>query len=55
VAGRARRFLLQALVQAVAVIVIGELGQHLAEMPLAEDQDVIEALAAKRADEPLRV
>jgi len=24
-------------------------------MPLAEDQDVIEALAAKRADEPLRV
>jgi hypothetical protein len=29
----------------MAVMVTGELGQHLAEMPLAEDQDVIEALA----------
>ena len=54
-AGMPRRFLLQALVRAMSVVVAGELGQDLAEMLLAEDQDVIEALAAKRADEPLRV
>jgi hypothetical protein len=39
----------------MSVVVAGELGQDLAKMPLTEDQDVIEALAAKRADEPLRV
>jgi hypothetical protein len=56
VAGLAKgRFLLQALVRPVAVIVLGVLGQDLAEMPLAEDQHVIEALAAQRAHEPLRV
>ena len=55
VAGLAQwRFLLQSLVRTVPVIVSGVPGQHFAEMPLTEDQDVIEALAAKRAHEPLR-
>jgi len=31
------------------------LGQDIAEMPLAEDQHVIQALAAKRAHDPFRV
>jgi hypothetical protein len=35
------------------VIVAGELGHHLAEMPFAEDQHMIQALTAKRAHEPL--
>jgi hypothetical protein len=43
-----RRLLLQALVRPVAVRVPGELGYDFPEMLLAEDQDVIEALAAKR-------
>lgn len=34
-------FLLQALVRTVAVIVLGVLGQDLAEMPPAEDQHVV--------------
>ena len=55
VAGLAQRgFLLQALVRTVAVIVPGVLGQDLAEVPLAEDQHVVQALAAQRAHEPLR-
>jgi hypothetical protein len=33
--------------------VAGVLGQDLAEMPLAEDQDMIQALAAQRAHEPV--
>ena len=44
--------MLQALVRTVIVIVAAELGQHLAELPLAEDQEVIQALTAKRAREP---
>jgi hypothetical protein len=52
-AGSARGFLPQALMRTVAVVVAGVLGQDLAEMALAEDQDVIEAFAAERADEPL--
>ncbi len=43
-----RRFLLPALVGPVAVIVPGVPGQDRAEMPLTEDQHVIQALAAKR-------
>jgi hypothetical protein len=43
------------LMRTVPVIVASVLGQDLAEMPLAEDQHVIEALAAQRAHEPLRV
>lgn len=50
-AGRLRRFLAQALMRAVLVGVAGELGQNLAEMPLAEGQDVVRALAAERAYE----
>src|SRR5579871_1419931 len=38
----------------MAVVVAGELGQDRAEMPCAEDEDVIQALAAERAHEPLR-
>src|SRR6266516_2810478 len=54
VAGLAqRRFLLQALVRPVAVVVPGVLGKDLAEMPFAEGQHVIQALAAKRAHESL--
>ena len=41
-----RRFLLQALVRTVAVVVPGVLGQDAAEMPFAEDRYVIQALAA---------
>ena len=51
--GRPRRFLPQALMRPVLVVVASELGQDLAEMPLAEDQDVVQALAAERAHEPL--
>jgi|SRR6516162_2890446 len=51
-AGLAQRGLqLQALVRAVAVIVLRVLGQERAEMPLTEDQRVIATLAAKRARE----
>ena len=39
----------------VPVIVPGVLVQDLAEMPLAEDQQIIQALAAQRAREPLRI
>jgi hypothetical protein len=44
-----RGFLLQGLVGTVAVIVPGVLGQDLPEMPLAEDEHVIQALVAQRA------
>jgi hypothetical protein len=37
----------------VLVVVAGEFGQDLAEMSLAEDQDMVQALAAERAHEPL--
>jgi hypothetical protein len=47
VAGLAQRwFLPQGLVRTVAVVVPGVLGQDAAEMPFAEDQHVIQALAA---------
>jgi hypothetical protein len=49
-----RRFLLQSLVWPVAVIVPRILGQHLPQVPLAQDQHVVQALAAKGAYEPLR-
>jgi hypothetical protein len=49
------RFLLQALVRPMPVMVPGVLSRYLAEMPLAEDQHVIQALAAKRSREPFRV
>jgi hypothetical protein len=38
-AGLAGRFLLQALMRTMIVIVAGELGQERTEMPFAEDQD----------------
>jgi hypothetical protein len=49
-----RGLLLQCLVRPVAVVVAGVLGQHLPQMPFAEDQHVVQALAAQRAHEPLR-
>jgi hypothetical protein len=48
-----RRFLQQALVRPMAVVVPDVLGQETTEMPLAEDQHVIQALTAKRSREPL--
>jgi hypothetical protein len=39
----------------VAVIVPDVLGQDAAEMPLTEDQHVVQALAAQRAHEPLGI
>jgi len=38
----------------MTVVVPGVLGQDLAEVPLAEDQHVVQALAAQRPHEPLR-
>ena len=38
----------------VTVVVPGVLGQHVAKMLLAEDQHVVQALAAKCSREPLR-
>jgi hypothetical protein len=38
----------------MTVAVPGVLGQGLAEVPLAEDQHVVQALAAQRAHESLR-
>ena len=53
VARLARRgLLLKALVRPVVVIVRGVLGQHLAEVLLAEDQHVVQALAPQRPHEP---
>ena len=49
-----RRVLLQPLVWPVPVVVPCVLGQNLAEMPLAEDQHLVQAPAAKRSNEPLR-
>jgi len=46
--------LLQGLVQTMAVVVPGVPGQDLAEVPLAEDQHVVQALAAQGPHEPLR-
>jgi hypothetical protein len=37
----------------MADVETGELSQDLTEMPLAENQDVIQALTPKRAHEPL--
>ena len=36
----------------MAVVVPGELGQDLTEEPPAEDQHVVQALAAQRSNEP---
>ena len=37
----------------VLVVVASEIGQDLAEMPLAEDQDMAQAITAERAHEPI--
>jgi hypothetical protein len=50
-----RGFLLQGLVRTMLVIVLGVPGQDLAEMPFAENQHAVQALAPQRAREPLRV
>lgn len=46
--------LVQRLVRPMAVVMPRKLGQDLPEMLPAEDQQVIKALAAKRAHEPFR-
>jgi len=46
--------LLERLVRPVPVIVPRVLGQDLAEVPLAEDQHMVQALAAKCSHEPVR-
>jgi hypothetical protein len=43
------------LVRTLLVIVLGLLGQDVAEMPVAENQHVVQALAAQRAHEPLGI
>jgi hypothetical protein len=50
-----RRFLLQALMRTVAVVVPGVLGQDAAEVLLAEDQHVVQALAPQCSHEAFRV
>lgn len=50
-----RRHLVERLVWPMAVVMRHVLGQDLPQMPLAEDQQVIQASAPKRAYEPLRV
>jgi hypothetical protein len=53
-AGRLGSFLPQALMRPVlGKVVTGELGQDLAEMLLAVEQDVVQALAAERPHVPL--
>jgi len=55
VAGLAQRgFLRQPLMRAVPVIVPRVLGQHLPQVLFAEDQQVVQALAAQCSHEPLR-
>jgi hypothetical protein len=46
--------LVQRLMRPVTVVMPHILSQHLPEMLLTDDQHVIQALAAKRAHEPLR-
>jgi hypothetical protein len=48
-------FLLQAPARTVTVITPGVVGQDVAQVSLAEDQHVVQALTAKRSHEPLRV
>ena len=49
-----QRFPQQALVRPAAVTVRGVSGQYPAEMLFAEDQHMVQALAAKRSRVPLR-
>jgi hypothetical protein len=49
-----RRSLVQRLVRPVAVVMPCILSQHLPDMLLAENQQVIKAFAAKCSHEPLR-
>ena len=51
-ARRPRQLLPQALTRTMPVVMTGELGQDLAEVPFAEDQHVIEALAPQCSHEP---
>ena len=49
------RILVQGEMSSDVIIVSGIDGQDPAQMRFAEDDDVIEALSADRADQPLRV
>jgi hypothetical protein len=48
-----RGFLLSALMRTMAVIVPRVLCKHPSQVLLTEDQHVVQALTAKRSDEPL--
>ena len=50
-----RRIPAQPLVRPRAVVVAEEIADESQQVPFAEDNDVIQALAAERADEPLGV
>src|SRR6266545_1890791 len=49
------RCLPQCAVRAVAVVVVGVLGQHRPQLPTAKDQHPVQDLPPNRADPPLRV
>jgi hypothetical protein len=54
-AGRKWRCLPQGPVRAVAVVMIGILGQHRPQLPTSEDQHPVQHLSPNRAHPPLRV
>ena len=51
----ARRILVQGQMRSDFIIIVGVGGKDPAEVGLAEDDDVIEAFPADRADQPLRM
>lgn len=51
----ARRILPQGQMRSVFIVVVGVAGEDAAQMGFAEDDDVIEALPADRADQSLRM
>ena len=50
-----RRILVQGQMRSEFVVIAGVGRKNLAQMGFAEDDDVIEAFAADRADQPLRM
>ena len=41
--------------RASLIIIVGVAGQHMAQVPLPEHDDVVKALPAERADQTLRI
>ena len=50
-----RRILVQGQMRSEFVVIVGVGRKNLAQLGFAEDDDVIEAFAADRADQPLRM